>query len=224
MSDTQGFATLDADERRRVMAAHPRLKVDFAFTDAVVALVSADDDQEMAALAGGVEAARAAFRSQRESASAVLRALLPPERLALGPSVVTQVQRDAELRAALADEFGLLSGAEVAERAGSRASNARAMASRWSTSGRIFAVPVDQAQRFPGYQFDEEGRPRPVVANVIGRLAPHLTAWELALWFVGANGWLGGERPVDVLASTDEVIQAADKLAEELRADAAAGV
>lgn len=217
---TAGFATLDAAEARRVVDAHPHLLDGQGGADPVVAILAAVDEQEMAALAGVLAAARVAFRMQRESAEAILKTLLQPERLTLGVGVMTQVHRDAELRAALVEEFGLLSGSEVAERAGSRATNARALASSWRTAGRILAVPADQTQRFPGFQFDQDGQPRPVVADVIEHLASHLTAWELALWFIGSNSWLGGERPVDVLDEPAEVVNAAQQLAAELRQDA----
>lgn len=217
-----GFAALGAEEARRVVGAHPDLVGDAGTGDPVVAVLVAADEREMAALESAVTAAREAFRMQRESAGDIMRTLLPPERLAVGVGVVTQVHRDAGLRVALADEFGLLSGAEVAERAGSKASNARALASRWNTGGRIFAVPVGQAQRFPGFQFDEDGRPLPVIADVVAVLGSHLAAWELALWFIGSNSWLGDERPVDVLGdSATEVVYAATMLAAELSGDEA---
>lgn len=212
-----GFATLDADEAQRLAVANPELLSESDASERVVAVVTADDRNEMAALAGVVAAVRAAFRVEHDSLDAIMRTLLPEERLTVGGGLMAQARRNAELRAGLAEEFGLLSAADVAQLARSRAANERALASRWRSQGQIFAVLAEQTLRFPGFQFDEEGRPLAVVRTVIERLEPALGAWELALWFVGPNSWLGGERPVDVLSdSADEVAHAASMLAAEL--------
>ena len=53
---------------------------------------------------------------------------------------------------------------------------------------------------YPGFQLDPEGRPRPVVADVLSHLSQlDTTPWQQALWFMAANGWLDGRRPVDLL-------------------------
>jgi len=107
----------------------------------------------------------------------------------------------------------------VAAAAGSRARNAGALASRWRKEGRIFSVEVDNAARFPGFQFDAAGRPRPVIADVLAALDGCLGGWELALWFTSDNGWLGARRPVDLLESAPgRVVDAAAQLAAELAA------
>jgi hypothetical protein len=48
-------------------------------------------------------------------------------------------------------------------------------------------------------QFDEHGVPLPAIADVLAAFAYRTGAWELALWFTGANAWLGDRRPVEVL-------------------------
>jgi hypothetical protein len=81
----------------------------------------------------------------------------------------------------------------------------------------VFVVPAADGERMPGFQFDERGVPRPVIADVLRWFADRLATWELALWFTGSNVWVGGERPVDALDSDPElVVQAAAHLAEEL--------
>jgi hypothetical protein len=149
-----------------------------------------------------------------------LEALLPAERIpGASPGVLEQVRRNALAHADLADEFGLLSAATVARLAGSTAGNPSALASRWRAEGKVFAVEVDGAQRFPGFQFGAGGRPRPVVASVLAAVGGRLAGWELALWFTGADDRLGGMRPVDVLDSDpDLVVDAAGRLADEILA------
>jgi hypothetical protein len=217
------FATLDAAEGRAVIEAHPQLSP--ATDDTVVAILTASDSQEMAALAALVSAARDSFRLEKESADAVLRALLPTERLTISNHVLNQIHRDADMRAALAEEFGLLSATDVATNAGSRASNPRALAHGWRKDSRVFAVPIEQQQqRYPGFQFGEDGQPLSAVAPVIEELGPVLAPWELALWFVSDNSRLGGARPVDMLSdSAEEVVAAAGALAADMGAPDRAG-
>lgn len=213
-----GFATLPPREASGVVRKHPELGGADAPGQVVLA-VTARDPAEAAELADLVTAARQALVSQRGSMREVLRALLPQERLTVSPALLLQIQRNAYAQGALADEFGLLSGADVAARAGSRAGNAAALASRWRKEGRAFAVDVDGSVRYPGFQFDEGGRPRPAVAAVLAVAGERMSGWELALWFTGSSDWLGGLRPVDVLdTDADQVVEAAQRLADEILA------
>ena len=127
---------------------------------------------------------------------------LMPERLRVpAPAVVLQARRNAEARTALLGEFGALRSAEVAELAGSRAANRAALGNRWRAENRVVAVPVGDELLYPGFQFTTEGRPHPTVGAALRTLrsARGLSDWQAALWFAGANGWLGGRRPVDLL-------------------------
>jgi DNA-directed RNA polymerase specialized sigma24 family protein len=82
---------------------------------------------------------------------------------------------------------------------------------------RIFALTYRGATYVPNFQFDNEGRPRSAVAQVIKLLGKDTSDWGLALWFTAANGWLNGKRPVDLLKDDPrEVVQAAEREAAEL--------
>lgn len=131
---------------------------------------------------------------------------------------VLQARRNALAREALFREFGVLTSAEVADLAGSKASNKAALANRWKQEGKIFSVSHQGLDYFPGYQFDEDGKPLPVIAQVLATLGGQSKGWELALWFTAANGWLAeGRRPVDLLRSEPgEVALAAEREAEGL--------
>jgi len=128
----------------------------------------------------------------------------------------THLRRNAEARAAFLEEFGTLTSREVAEFAGSSAANRAALANRWKTEGRIFALETGGQTRFPAFQFSaDDGQPRPVIAEILKLLQPRLSGWQTALWFTGRNGWLGGERPVDLLTATPAaVVEAARQEAE----------
>ncbi len=132
------------------------------------------------------------------------------------PAHVLQARRNAAAREALMQEFGALTSTQLGELAGSKAGNQAALAHRWKTDGRIFSVPHHGTNYFPGFQFSSEGTPLPVIARVLEVLAGKLSAWEIALWFTGSNGWLGGARPVDFLhKNADRIVEAARQETEE---------
>src|SRR5262249_20775137 len=115
---------------------------------------------------------------------------------------ISQLRRNAEARRAFLAEFGTLTSKEVAELAGSRATNRAALANRWKAEGGIFAVETGGQTLFPAFQFSEDdGQPRPVIAEVLAALGREYSGWQTALWFSGRNGWLGAQRPVDLLRS-----------------------
>lgn len=195
------------------------LHQEVASDDTVVLAVPVQDARDAAGLLDALVVLRDATSQQRATAGQVLAALLPPGLSRAGRGTAVQAQRNAVAQLALADEFGLLTSAQVAQRAGSVAANAAALASRWRREGQIFAVPIDASVRYPGFQFDDNGRPLPVIEAVLLALHPALSSWDIALWFTSGNGWLGDERPVDVLTSDQKPVEnAARRLAEELAA------
>lgn len=214
-----GVAPLVRSDAERALLEHPAL-TDPDAPHPVVFMVSARDDDEASELADLISAARSLRRSQGHAARAMIAALLPAERLTLGPAMLRQLERNAVAKQALTEEFGLLSSADVARCAGSAANNVAALASRWRSRGKIFAVEVDGGVRYPGFQLDHAGRPLPVVADLIAALSPVLTGWELALWFTGGSASLEGMRPVDVMTGTSEdaaaVVETARAVAAEL--------
>ncbi|HYI13378.1 MAG TPA: hypothetical protein VEK57_30300 [Thermoanaerobaculia bacterium] len=160
------------------------------------------------------------FRSQLQAvATAAMQRLaeaMAPESVVPTPVQVLQAQRNAAAREEMLQEFGAFTSSNLAERAGSKAANKVALAHRWKTDGRIFSVTYRGTNYFPGFQFDEEGQPLAVMAELLRILAPARAPWEIALWFTGADGWLGGKRPVDLLLSAPErVVEAAKHEAAE---------
>jgi hypothetical protein len=142
------------------------------------------------------------IKATRGKASARLATLLKKVSTAPSAAEIAHLRRNAEARAAFLVEFGTLTSGEVAELAGSSAANRAALANRWKAEGRIFAVETGGQTLFPAFQFsDDDGQPRPVIAEILAALQPKLSGWQTALWFTGRNGWLGAKRPVDVLTS-----------------------
>lgn len=61
---------------------------------------------------------------------------------------------NVEARAAVIEEFGLLSSHDVHDLTGARASNKAARAARLKKAGKLFAVPFEGRMLYPGFQFD----------------------------------------------------------------------
>jgi hypothetical protein len=153
------------------------------------------------------------------AADRLIDALMPESIAVPTPAAVLQARRNAEARSALLHEFGALRSHEVADLAESRASNRAALANRWRAENRLVAVPVRGELLYPGFQFNAEGKPKPVIGPTIGwlRSDPHITDWQVALWFVTPTSWLGGRRPVDLLdEQPDAVIDAARREVNDL--------
>jgi hypothetical protein len=132
---------------------------------------------------------------------------MTPEVTVPSPAIVLQARRNAAARTELLTEFGALTASQVAELSGSEAKNRSALAGRWRREGRLVAVEHYGAVYYPAFQFDEEGRPRPVVESALAHLNdPNITPWQQALWFTTANGWLDGRRPVDLLVTEPEAV------------------
>ncbi|MGH7128476.1 MAG: hypothetical protein ACREIV_07890 [Planctomycetaceae bacterium] len=113
---------------------------------------------------------------------------------------VLQLRQQAAAREQFLAEYDTLTSQQVAEQAGSTASNTAALANRWKNEGKIFALPVGAAGRYPAFQFGDDGRPLPVVAAV-RELFADWTPWSLVLWLTSPSGWLDDARPVDLLVS-----------------------
>ncbi|MGH2761784.1 MAG: hypothetical protein ACRDL4_04905 [Thermoleophilaceae bacterium] len=183
---------------------------------------------EIAAREGGLDpaalsvltAVRKLIAHRRRSGDLIDR-LMPDELELPTPAAVLQARRNAEARTALLREFGALRSDEVAELAGSRASNRAALANRWRGEGQLLAVPVGDELLYPGFQFTPEGRPHPAIRGALGwlRSDPSTSDWQAALWFTSPTGWLGGRRPVDLLDEDPEsVAEAARREAADLAA------
>ncbi len=129
------------------------------------------------------------------------------------PVDALQARRNAEARWNLLSEYGALTAAQVAAAAGSQAKNTSALAGRWLRDGEIFAVTHQGTRYFPAFQFDETGRPLPVIARTLEYLRD-VGEWQRAIWFTTRSRLLEDQRPVDLLRDRpDDVVAAAQAAA-----------
>lgn len=112
-------------------------------------------------------------------------------------------------------EFGLLTGAEVEALLGPSWPPAGCLAAE----RRILGVATKAGRvLYPGFQFDREARSvRPVIAEV-ARISLD-AGWKdrhILQWLCAPNGYLHGERPVDILNDRERLLAAADADLEAL--------
>lgn len=125
------------------------------------------------------------------------------------PASVAQALRNADLRTAFLAEVGALRSGEVAQLAGSKARNSSALAGRWRSERRIFAVPWGGELLYPAFQFSD-GEPRPLIARVLRSFGGRPSDWEVALWFVTPSAHLPrNTRPLEQLGDPDALAAAA---------------
>jgi hypothetical protein len=92
------------------------------------------------------------------------------------------------------EENPCLTSEQVAEEATSQATDRAASASRWAKERKVFSVRFEGAQWFPRFQF-QDGRPIPVVADVMQIFPEQASAWEQAYFFVTPNMTISGRKP-----------------------------
>ena len=137
-------------------------------------------------------------------------ALVPPA--PASPRLLREAAMLVAARKAVLASGDWLSATELASLAGFSPRNPSAQPHKWTRQGQIFAIHHKGIDYFPGFGLDPDRgfRPLKALADVIGILAGHKDGWGMAYWFQSVNGFLGGKRPQDLLATDpDRVIAAA---------------
>lgn len=103
--------------------------------------------------------------------------------------------------------FTCLSAAQVAD-LGIAPDGADAGDSTFEPSLLLLRIEHGAHALYPDFQFSG-GKPRPVVADVLRVLQGLRSDWQIAFWFIAANSWLNGQRPIDRLDDRETVVAAA---------------
>lgn len=156
----------------------------------------------------------AAARQENSDAriTQLLRAVAPPD--PLGDVELNVAEMSADLRREFLEQVPLRTSAQVHERAGFPGGNPSQTVHRWRKQGKIFSVHHGGREWYPAFQFGEDGRPRPIIAELLAILHrdTERTEWDNALWFSGDSGWLDGKTPIEMLVSDpDSVKRAAEQ-------------
>ncbi len=135
--------------------------------------------------------------------NAVVEALTPD--INLSPTRLIEAEMKAAAITKILESGDLVTAADIARLAGYSSSNPSSQPNRWKKAGLFFAVPHKGADYFPLYALDPQNgyKPYPVVSKVLSALK-NKDAWGNAFWFASLNGYLGGKRPQDLLATDPE--------------------
>ncbi|MFC4311662.1 hypothetical protein ACFPN2_21420 [Steroidobacter flavus] len=139
----------------------------------------------------------------------LVQAIAPEDPLA---DVELQVaESTVELRREFIDRVPVLTSADVHKNAGFPGSNPSQTVLRWRRSGKIFGINYGGRDLYPAFQFGVDGRPLPIVAELLAILKdnPDRTDWDNALWFAGDTGWLNGASPIERLQTDPESVRRA---------------
>ncbi|WP_299314972.1 hypothetical protein [uncultured Halomonas sp.] len=146
----------------------------------------------------------------RQSLERLADLLLP--RTPPSPRLLKEAAMLIQARKAVLESGDWLTAADVAQLAGLSTRNPSAQPNKWKKQGQIFAIHHGGIDYFPGYGLDPDAgfRPFKAMGRIIEAFAGHKDGWGMAYWFRADNGFLGGKRPQDLLASAPErVIEAA---------------
>lgn len=200
LSSEDGEALEEFRDVTRLLSELPDTPSVRVVKNAIESIVQARDRaslQSIAEMIASVIAIRAKIHERLDETMAV-----PPDPAA----TEFHVTRNVQSRAAFIAEFNLYTADQLQAHFGLSAGTLSAM----EREDRIFSIDYIQNRYFPAFEFDDKGKPNTAVTAVVQLFGKG--GWETALWFASANGWLGGERPVDMLTrNPSAVIEAADQ-------------
>jgi hypothetical protein len=151
------------------------------------------------------------MRREREAIDKIVDALVPS--VPLPQHLIVEAQMNAEARTAVLEASEWLTAAQLSGLAGFSGQNASAQPNKWKREGRIFAIRQNGNDYYPSYALHTDGDYRPLkgLAPVLLCFKGALDDWDIATWFASVNSFLGGARPMDLLAGApDQVLAAAE--------------
>ena len=129
--------------------------------------------------------------------------------------VLLDIENDnIALREQFVKSNACLDSKTLAKNAGYSGGNLAQPAWRWKSKGQIFSVEYFGKELFPAFQF-RDGKPLPIIKKLLDVIGNEMSSWQIAFWFVAENGWLDGQRPVDLMVrAEDKVLEAAKRAVE----------
>lgn len=101
-----------------------------------------------------------------------------------------------------------VTASDIAQLAQFRSTNTSSNASKWKAAHKIFSVNYQSEELYPIYALVKSNgfRPAEGLKPIIKIFEGRKDSWGLAYWFAGANGFLGGRRPQDLLQEEPELV------------------
>ncbi len=153
---------------------------------------------------------------QREAINKIVDALVPT--VPLPDHLLAEARMAAQARNEVLASGDWLTAAQIAQLAGFSSTNLSAQPNRWKRDRQIFAIRHQGLDYFPAYGLDAETGFRPLkpMAPILAVFGDEKDGWGLAYWFASVNGFMGGERPQDLLLKSPDLVLAAavDEMAE----------
>jgi hypothetical protein len=133
--------------------------------------------------------------------------LLTPKSVAPA-HLVREAEMIADAKKVILESGDWLNVVELAKIAGLSQTNPNAQPWKWKKKKQIFTIDHAAGELYPGYALDEREnyRPRKGLQPILELFGASMNGWGLALWFMSANGMLGGKAPKDVLAKDPEKV------------------
>ena len=123
---------------------------------------------------------------------------------------VLNISSPEQLRTHVFNSAKWLTAQELSAGAGFTGKNKSAQPNKWKKDCKIFAVSRDGKDYFPAYAVGDDGKPLPVMKEIIPILTQRKTPLAVATWFASVNGWLSGNTPMSVLTTRPtDVVEAA---------------
>ncbi len=154
---------------------------------------------------------------ERETLRQLVEVLMP--KAPMPPHLLKEAAMLAQAKTVVFESADWLTAADVAQLAGLSTRNPSAQPNKWKKQRQIFAIHHGVVDYFPGYGLDPKAgfRPFKAMAQILKVFGDRKDSWGVAYWFLSANGFLGGERPQDVLATEPQrVIDAAEDEVQEI--------
>lgn len=107
--------------------------------------------------------------------------------------------QNTKIRQDFIDRYGVFSAQEINTKYAFNKTSPVNIVDEWERDGRIFTVTLNDKKLFPAIQFNNHGIPIPEIKLILDTAADKVVGWELAIWLVTPNGWLGGSKPLDLL-------------------------
>ncbi len=144
-----------------------------------------------------------------ETLSSLVETLLPKDMPS--PALLKEARMMLRAKEAVLSGADWLTAAQVASIAGLSEKNPSAQLHKWKRYGAIFAIRRNGLDYFPGYALDaaNEYRPHRALKQVLAQFGDAKDGWGLAYWFQSVNSFLGGQRPMDMLAKKPDAVIAA---------------
>lgn len=107
-----------------------------------------------------------------------------------------------EMEQAFSTSGGVVRSEELVQRLGKDVEQPISVVARWIVDRRVVSFVWQSQTWLPMFQFDmTTATLHPGVSEVVEELVSTFDDWDVAMWFVRPNAWLGDSKPVTVIDS-----------------------